>query len=84
MGTLVLGKKVYDRVISRICIVEISFSISGSIVKDTGIVTDLCGSKICSVKQKHAILKKYFPTCGGETLYTAVPVMVVSESLVAV
>ena len=84
MGTFVLGKKVYDRVISRMCIVEVSVSIPGSIVKDTGIMTDLWGSKICSVKQKHAILKKYFPACGGETLYTAVPDMIVSEVLVAV
>lgn len=65
----------YDNVISLMCAVETSFSISGSMKNDTGITIDLCGSKVCCVKQKQAILLKYLPAWTGETLYTAIPVI---------
>ena len=34
----------------------------------------LVGARVCSLKQKHAVLWKYRPILSGVTLYTAMPV----------
>src|ERR1044071_854389 len=51
-----------------------SFSIAGSMKKLTGISTRWPGCRVCSVKQKHSILVKYWPYSSGDTLNVARPV----------
>ena len=57
------------------CFVSGSSRSFGSTKKMTGIFTLSPGFSVCSVKQKHSILLKYFPAISGVTLKTAWPVV---------
>src|ERR1044072_9960418 len=61
-----------------------SSRIFGSTKNTTGICTSWPGDSLCSVKQKHWILVKYWPAWTGVTLKVAVPVTGRSARLRAV
>src|SRR3954464_1018822 len=56
----------------------------GSTKKVTGMRTVSPGLSVCSVKQKHWILLKYWPVSSGGTLNAACPAVVLFDRLLAV
>src|ERR1700722_11299978 len=51
-----------------------SLAIAGSTQKLSGNSYDSPAARVCWLKQKQAVLWKYFPTVSGVTLYSATPV----------
>ncbi len=61
-----------------------SLAIAGSTQKLSGNCICWPAASVCWLKQKHAVLWKYFPTVSGVTLYSAMPVTGVPASVRAV
>src|ERR1043166_7099976 len=77
-------KKVYDSVTVWTSLVSGSSLIAGSIQKVNGNSIVCPGSRTCLLKQKHAVLWKYFAAFSGVTLYRATPVVADRALLCAV